>query len=192
MIAMAPRDEAMLVRMVRTALLHDDGPLAIRYPRGAAVGVQVPQDPAPIEIGRGETLVEGERVALVGYGTGVQIALDAAIILRERGTPATVCDACFAKPLDESLVRELAGEHELLVTVEENVLAGGFGSAVLELLSDADSLRHDGPRVLRLGLPDRYVTHGKPELLRAEVGLDPRTVADSVTAVLDPHALESA
>jgi 1-deoxy-D-xylulose-5-phosphate synthase len=190
-VAMAPRDEAMLVRMLRTALLHDDGPIALRYPRGAGVGVPLPQEPGPIEIGRGEVLAEGERVALVGYGTGVQIALDAGAILRERGATPTVCDARFSKPLDGALLRELAAEHELVVTVEEGVLAGGFGSAVLELLSDADILRH-GPRVLRLGLPDRYVTHGKPELLRAEVGLDPQSVADSVTAVLDPHALESA
>src|SRR5205823_6016173 len=146
---------AMLVSMLRTALLYDDGPVAIRYPRGAAVGVPVPSEPAPIEIGRAEILAEGERVALVGYGAGVQIALEAAALLGERGVAATVCDGRFSKPLDAAVLSELAAEHELLVTVEDGVLAGGFGSAVVELLADADALRHSGPRVLRLGLPDR-------------------------------------
>jgi 1-deoxy-D-xylulose-5-phosphate synthase len=97
----------------------------------------------------------------------------------------TVADARFAKPLDAELVEELAAEHELLVTVEENVLAGGFGSGVLEHLADRDRL--GGTRVLRVGLPDRYVTHGKPALLREEVGLTAGAVAERVAhAVLEP------
>ena len=155
--------------MLRTAIAHD-GPVAVRYPRGAAVGVPLPGRAAEIRIGTGEILAQGERVALVGYGTGVQIALDAAATLRERGVDPTVCDARFAKPLDRELLHSLAASHELLVTVEENVLAGGFGSAVLEQLSDSGTLS-GGPAVIRFGLPDRYVTHGKPDLLREEVGL---------------------
>ena len=179
---MAPRDEAMLVRMLRTALVHD-GPMALRYPRGEAEGVALPARPEPVDIGRGEVLREGERVALVGYGYGVPVALGAAELLEaEHGVEPTVADARFAKPLDAELMSELAAEHELIVTVEENVLAGGFGSAVLEELADRDALGE--ARVLRLGLPDRYVTHGKPALLREEVGLTPQAVAERVAETL--------
>ena len=185
-VLMAPRDEALLVHMLHTALRHDDGPVALRYPRGEAEGVPLPLKPERIEIGRGELLREGERVAFLGYGYGVSVALGAAELLAEgRGVDATVADARFAKPLDAELVERLAAEHDLLVTVEENVLSGGFGSAVLEHLADRDQL--GGTRVLRVGLPDAYVTHGKPALLRAEVGLTPEAVADRVAqAVLEP------
>ena len=147
--------------------------MALRYPRGAGVGVPLPERANEIRIGTGEILAQGERVALVGYGTGVQIALDAAAVLREQGIEPTVCDARFAKPLDRELLHSLAASHDLLVTVEENVLAGGFGSAVLEQLSDSGTLAA-GPAVIRFGLPDRYVTHGKPALLHEEVGLTGR------------------
>jgi 1-deoxy-D-xylulose-5-phosphate synthase len=186
MVLLAPRDEAMLVNMLHTALLHDDGPIALRYPRGEAEGVALPRRPEPIEIGRGETLTEGERVALLGYGYGVPVALGAAELLAaEHGVEPPVADARFAKPLDGDLIERLAAEHELIVTVEENVLAGGFGSAVVEYLADHDLL--GATRVLRVGLPDRYVTHGKPALLREEVGLTPAAVAERVAAaVLEP------
>ena len=186
MTLMAPRDEAMLVTMLRTALVHDDGPVAIRYPRGEAEGVPLPETPEPIEIGRGELLREGERVAFVGYGYGVPVALGAADLLAdEHGLEPTVADARFAKPLDGELLERLAAEHDVLVTVEENVLAGGFGAAVLEHLGDGDLL--GAVRVLRFGLPDRYVTHGKPALIREEVGLTPEAVAARVAeAVLEP------
>ncbi|HET8822085.1 MAG TPA: 1-deoxy-D-xylulose-5-phosphate synthase [Thermoleophilaceae bacterium] len=186
MVQMAPRDEAALVNMLHTALLYDDGPVALRYPRGEAEGVPLPARPEPIEIGRGELLREGDRVALLGYGYGVSVALGAADrLLEDHGLDVTVADARFAKPLDAALVERLAAEHELLVTVEENVLAGGFGSGVLEHLGDRDQL--GSTRVLRVGLPDRYVTHGKPALLREEVGLTPAAVADRVAqAVLEP------
>jgi 1-deoxy-D-xylulose-5-phosphate synthase len=179
MTLMAPRDEAMLVHMLRTALLHD-GPAAIRYPRGEAVGVELPASPEPLEIGTGEILREGERVAIVGYGTGVQKALGAADLLAEHGLDVTVADARFAKPLDAGLLAQLAAEHDLLVTVEEGVLMGGFGSAVLELGVAA--------RVLRVGLPDRYVTHGAPKLLHEEVGYTPERIAERIeSAVLEGH-----
>jgi 1-deoxy-D-xylulose-5-phosphate synthase len=186
MTLMAPRDEAMLVRMLRTALLHDDGPIALRYPRGEAVGVPLPGEPVPIEIGTGEILREGTRVAIVGYGTGVQKALEAADRLAEGGLDVTVADARFAKPLDRALLAQLAAEHELLVTVEEGVLQGGFGSAVWESLNDAGL---PVPRILRVGLPDRYVTHGKPALLHSEVGFTGPRIAERIESALrDPHA----
>jgi 1-deoxy-D-xylulose-5-phosphate synthase len=180
---MAPRDEAMLVHMLRTALVHD-GPIALRYPRGAAEGVALPKRPQEIPIGIGELLAEGERVALLGYGYGVQVALGAAKLLGEHDLTVTVADGRFAKPLDTELVRRLAREHELVVTIEENVLAGGFGSAVLEHLEDAFTDPGSRARVMRIGLPDRYVTHGKPALLREEVGFTGESVAERVLAAL--------
>jgi 1-deoxy-D-xylulose-5-phosphate synthase len=186
MVLMAPRDEAMLVHMLHTALDWDNGPIALRYPRGEAEGVPLPRRPEVVEIGRGEVLREGDRVALLGYGYGVALALGAADLLAdEHGVEPTVADAMFAKPLDGELIERLATEHDLLVTVEENVLAGGFGSAVLEEMAERDLL--GGTRVLRVGLPDRYVTHGKPALIREEVGLTPEALADRVAqAVLEP------
>jgi 1-deoxy-D-xylulose-5-phosphate synthase len=183
-VVMAPRDEAMLVHMLHTAIAHK-GPVALRYPRGAGEGAKLPARPQPIPIGRGEVLAEGERVALLGYGYGVAVALEAAQILAGHGLEATVADARFAKPIDGELAEQLARGHDLVVTIEENVLPGGFGSAVLEHLEDAFA---EGPRerarVLRVGLPNRYVTHGKPALLRAEAGLTGESVAERVLAAL--------
>jgi 1-deoxy-D-xylulose-5-phosphate synthase len=184
-VLMAPRDEAMLVHMVRTALAHDDGPIALRYPRGTAAGVPLPERPRELEVGRGEELQEGERVALLGYGFGVQVANDAAGVLDGHGLHPTVADGVFAKPLDAELVERLAADHDLVVTIEDNVLPGGFGAAVLEHLEDAFADRPERrARVLRVGLPDRYVTHGKPALLHEEVGLTGESVAERVTAAL--------
>ena len=183
-VVMAPRDEAMLVQMLRTAVDHC-GPVALRYPRGAAEGVELPAEPAAIPIGSGELLASGERVALLGYGYGVSVALEAAAILAEHGLAATVADARFAKPLDGELLERLALGHDLVVTIEENVLPGGFGSGVLEHLEDAFGERaEERARVLRVGLPDRYVTHGKPALLREEAGLTGAAVAERVLAAL--------
>ena len=125
-------------------------------------------------------------MALLGYGLGVQLALDAAELLERHHLDVTVADARFAKPLDAELAAQLVAEHDLVVTIEDNVLLGGFGSAVLEHLGDRDVL--GGTRVLRFGLPDRYVTHGKPALLREEIGLDPGQIAERVAeAVLEPR-----
>src|SRR5205085_4250454 len=164
------------------ALLYDDGPVALRYPRGEAEGVDLPDDPQPIEIGAGEILREGSRVALIGYGSGVQKALEAADILGD----VTVADARFAKPIDVELMASLAESHELLVTVEEGVLAGGFGSAVWEELNEAGL---GTTPIMRVGLPDRYVTHGKPALLHREVGFTGKQIAERVRAALGAEAL---
>ena len=182
-VVMAPRDEAELVHLVRTCLDHK-GPAAVRYPRGAAIGVPLPDRGQAIPIGTGETLRRGERVALLGYGFGVKVALDAANELAEHGISATVADARFAKPLDTELIAALAADHELLVTVEDNVVQGGFGSAVLEHLEDTHGSGTERARVLRVGLPDRYVTHGKPALLHEEVGLTGEVVCERVLSAL--------
>jgi 1-deoxy-D-xylulose-5-phosphate synthase len=192
-VVMAPRDEAMLVHMLHTALDHD-GPTALRYPRGEAVGVPLPDVPQLIPIGTGEILREAPdghgragRVALLGYGTGVGKALGAAALLELAGIQATVADARFAKPIDSGLVAQLAAEHELLVTIEEGVLGGGFGSAVWETLNEAGGAP---TRILRVGLPDRYVTHGAPKLLHEEIGYTAERIAERVRAAMDrPEAL---
>jgi len=190
-VLMAPRDEAMLVHMLHTALRYDDGPIALRYPRGEGVGVELPQQPELLEIGSGEILREGgaaappgSRVALLGYGTGVGKALEAATLLSEHGIEVTVADARFAKPLDAGLAAQLAAEHDLLVTVEEGVLAGGFGSAVWETLSDAGI----AVRIMRVGLPDRYVTHGAPKLLHQEVGFTGERIAERIMAAVSERS----
>jgi 1-deoxy-D-xylulose-5-phosphate synthase len=184
MTLMAPRDEAMLVHMLRTALRHE-GPVALRYPRGEAIGVPLPPVPREIPIGTGEILREGDgRVALLGYGSGVAKALEAADLLAAHGIVATVADARFAKPLDAPLIAQLQAEHELLVTVEEGVLAGGFGSAVWETLSDSGL----ASRILRVGLPDRYVTHGSPALLHEEVGFTGERIAERIAAAVGQGA----
>ncbi len=192
-VLMAPRDEAMLVHMLHTALCYDDGPVGLRYPRGEGTGVALPETPRAIAIGTGEILIDphspgasapvGARVALIGYGSGVGKAIDAAELLADEGIAVTVADARFAKPIDTGLMAQLAAEHDLLVTVEEGVLAGGFGSAVWEALSEAGTAP---PRILRVGLPDRYVTHGKPALLHEEVGFTAERIAERVrTAIAD-------
>jgi len=189
-VLMAPRDEAMLVHMLRTALEYDDGPIALRYPRGEGMGTPLPAQAKPIALGTGEILCEGEltvasahpgrRVALIGYGTGVGKALAAAEELKRHDIAVTVADARFAKPIDAGLMAQLAAEHDLLVTIEEGVLAGGFGSAVWETLNETGAT----PRILRVGLPDRYVTHGKPALLHEEVGFTGERIAERVAAAI--------
>ncbi|HLM49825.1 MAG TPA: 1-deoxy-D-xylulose-5-phosphate synthase [Solirubrobacteraceae bacterium] len=179
-VLMAPRDEAMLEHMLHTALHHDDGPVGLRYPRGAGLGVPRPERAETLEIGTGKLLREGSRVAILGYGSGVAKGLEAADILAGRGMDVTVADARFAKPIDAGLAAQLAAEHELVVTVEEGVLAGGFGTAVWETLSEGGLI----PRILRVGLPDRYVTHGKPALLHEEVGFTGARIAERIEAAV--------
>ena len=142
-VLMAPRDEAQLVHLLHTALRYDDGPIALRYPRGEAIGAEVPQRPKRIAIGTGEIVREdaGASVAILGYGSGVDKGLQAADLLAARGIATTVADARFAKPIDAGLAAQLAAEHELLVTVEEGVLSGGFGTAVWETLNESGAPR---------------------------------------------------
>jgi 1-deoxy-D-xylulose-5-phosphate synthase len=210
-VLMAPRDEAMLVHMLRTALVYDDGPIALRYPRGEGTGVALPEQPKAIAIGTGEILIAphppgasaraggtaadpslravcpGGRVALIGYGSGVGKALQAADELSKHEIAVTVADARFAKPIDAGLMAQLAAEHDLLVTVEEGVLAGGFGTAVWETLNETGLMgptHPGGTRIMRVGLPDRYVTHGKPALLHEEVGFTGRQIAERIRAAV--------
>lgn len=187
MTLMAPKDEAELVNMLRTALAWDSGPIALRYPRGAAFGVELPVSPELLEIGKAELLSNGDRVALIGYGDCVQICIDAAAELKKRAdiTP-TVVNARFAKPLDSELIGILAKEHELIATVEDNALAGGFGSAVLEELN----LQGSSTPVRRFGIPDRYITHGKTDILRSQIGLTAQDIAKSVVEQIETGTVQ--
>jgi len=175
MVVMAPKDEPELQRMMATAARHP-GPISVRYPRGGGPGHALVEDPEPVPIGVGETLREGNDVALVGFGYGVTPALPAAEALAAEGIEATVINARFAKPLDSELILEAARRCGRVVTIEDGVRMGGFGSAVLEMLQDHGC----HVPVLRLGIPDRFIEHGKREKLLEILGLDGPGVAKSV------------
>jgi 1-deoxy-D-xylulose-5-phosphate synthase len=180
MTLMAPKDEAELCCMLATALTLD-GPAALRYPRGAGPGVVPPAEPALLAIGQAEVLRQGDDVALVAVGHMVGIAEQAAAHLAAAGIAATVVNARFIKPLDEALLLALGERIGRIVTIEEGVLAGGFGSAVCELYQRAGLT---GVRVRMLGLPDAFIEHGSVAELREQVGLTPRHVADAARALL--------
>ncbi|MEZ5305972.1 MAG: 1-deoxy-D-xylulose-5-phosphate synthase [Pyrinomonadaceae bacterium] len=166
---MAPKDEAELRDMLHTAIEHP-GPAAIRYPRGEGVGVDIERAPELLEIGKSETLREGEDLAIIAYGSMVMPALEAAERLAKEGIEAKVVNARFVKPLDEGMVIDCAKTFPLIITVEEAYLAGGFGSAVLETLEREGLL--ESTHVSRMGVPDEIVTHGDPSKLLGEYGLD--------------------
>ncbi|MGI8917570.1 MAG: 1-deoxy-D-xylulose-5-phosphate synthase [Pyrinomonadaceae bacterium] len=168
-IVMAPKDEGEMRDMMLTMLEHN-GPAAMRYPRGNGVGADIERKPEILEVGKAEILRDGGEVAILGYGSMVHASLHAAENLAKEGIETTVVNARFVKPLDSSLLLALARTKRLLVTVEEAYLAGGFGSAILELLEE-NGLQ-DKVRVVRMGIPDRLVTHGDPKLLLAKYGLD--------------------
>lgn len=175
MTVMAPKDENELRRMLITALSLD-GPAALRYPRGTAAGVPLTDDVQPLPLGKGEILREGGDVCFLAVGSMTANALQAAELLAADGIAAEVVNMRFVKPLDRELLLEAAGHVKLLVTVEENVLAGGFGSAVLECLADGGRT----VPLVRLGIPDRFVPQGGRSLLWEECGLLPYQMAARV------------
>jgi 1-deoxy-D-xylulose-5-phosphate synthase len=182
---MAAADEAELARMVATAAAHDAGPIALRYPRGEGFGVEIPRNPAPLEIGRGRIMREGERLAILSLGGRLPEALLAAGTLEaEDGTGVTVADARFAKPLDRDLILRLAREHEVLLTVEEGA-RGGFGAHVLHLLSEEGALDR-GLRVRTLTLPDRFIDQDAPARMYDEAGLNAPQIVETARRLLGP------
>jgi 1-deoxy-D-xylulose-5-phosphate synthase len=190
MTVMAASDEAELVHMVATAAAHDSGPIALRYPRGEGVGVDLPKQGEVLPIGKGRVVREGSRIAILSLGTRLQEALKAADELAARGLSTTVADARFAKPLDRELILRLAATHKLLITIEEGA-AGGFGAHVLTLLSDAGALEH-GLKVRTMTLPDKFQDHDKPERMYAAAGLDAKgIVAKAIAALGDVEHLVS-
>lgn len=184
MVVMAPSDEAELMHMVATAAAIDDRPSCFRFPRGNGIGTVLPPNNKGIalEIGKGRILMEGNRVAIMGYGSIVQQCAEAASMLRTQDISVTVADARFCKPLDTNLIRQLAKEHEILITVEEGSI-GGFGSHVSHFLSSTGIL--DGPLKLRaMVLPDRYIDHGSPQDQIQEAGLSSNHITATVLSML--------
>jgi 1-deoxy-D-xylulose-5-phosphate synthase len=183
-VLMAPKDEAEMRDMLLTAIEHP-GPAALRYPRGNGVGVDISETPKQIEIGKGEILRDGiGEVAIIGYGSMVYPAIEAAERLEKDDlVEATVVNARFVKPLDEELIVDLAQNNSIILTVEEAYLAGGFGSAVMELL-EAHGLA-DKVKVIRMGVSDRIITHGDPKGLLAEHGLNADGIYAKVKSALE-------
>jgi 1-deoxy-D-xylulose-5-phosphate synthase len=182
LVVMAPKDEGEMRDMLLTMVQHE-GPAAMRYPRGNGVGADIEREPQILEIGKGEILRDGGEIAIVAYGSMVHPSLQAATNLAKENIDVTVVNARFVKPMDASLLLALAKTKRLIVTVEEAYLAGGFGSAVLELLEE-NGLQ-DQVRVVRMGIPDRLVTHGDPKLLLAKYGLDADGIYNRVKESVD-------
>ena len=181
-VVMAAADEVELMHMVATAAAIVDGPSAFRYPRGEGTGVPLPKRGTPLEIGKGRVLREGSAVALLSLGARLVECLEAADQLARFGLPATVADARFAKPLDMNLLRNLALNHEVLVTIEEGS-TGGFGARVLHALA-REGLLDRGLKVRMLTLPDRFIEQNKPKTMYAEAGLDASGIVAAVFAAL--------
>jgi 1-deoxy-D-xylulose-5-phosphate synthase len=180
MVLMAPRDPQELAEMVRFAMAYDKGPIAVRYPRGSAEG-SLPEERTPLELGKAEILMSGKDVALIGYGSMVSLCFQAGKELKSQGVSATVVNARFAKPLDQKTLTDVALRCKAVVTVEEHVLAGGFGEGVIRTLREADALPE---RIATLGLPDRFLEHGSQEELRKEAGLTVTNILQTVESLL--------
>lgn len=176
MTVMAPKDESELRDMLYTAIEHCDGPVAIRYPRGNALGVPLKEGFEKIEKGKSETLIEGEDVAFLALGSMVEYSVKAAEMLKEEGISAEVVNMRFAKPLDENKLDEIAAKFTKIITLEENSLNGGFGSGILEYLADKN-YKND---VLRIGLPDKFIDHGTQAELHEQLGIDPNGIKEKV------------
>jgi 1-deoxy-D-xylulose-5-phosphate synthase len=187
MVVMAPKDEDELRHMLYTATEHP-GPVALRYPRGRGVGVPLASTLKKIPLGKGEVLREGDDLLILAIGASVHPSLEAAAKLEERGFKATVINARFVKPLDEALILSQAARCGRVLTVEENVIHGGFGSAVLELLADRGLL---GVPVKRLAVPDMFMEHGAPKLLRQKYGLDAAGILEGALEFLGQPAQAS-
>ncbi|WP_158808724.1 1-deoxy-D-xylulose-5-phosphate synthase [Beijerinckia sp. L45] len=186
MVVMAAANEAELVHMVATAVAYDDGPIAFRYPRGEGIGMTMPERGEILPIGKGRIVREGKQVAILSFGTRLAEALIAAEDLATYGVSTTVADARFAKPLDMDLIRKLAAEHEVLITIEEGSV-GGFGSFVMQALSDEgvfDGTGHNALKFRSMVLPDTFIDHDKPEKLYAQAGLDAKGIVVKVLETL--------
>ena len=185
-VVMAAADEAELVHMVHTAAKIDDRPSAFRYPRGEGAGVPLPEHPKMLEIGKGRIVREGTTIAILSLGGRLQEALSAADELETRGLSTTVADARFAKPLDEDLIRLLAREHEVLITIEEGSI-GGFGAHVMQFLAMAGFM-DAGLKIRPMLLPDRFVAHGTPAGMYEDAGLTASHIVDMALSALGSNS----
>jgi 1-deoxy-D-xylulose-5-phosphate synthase len=182
MVLMAASDEVELANMVATAVEYNDGPIAFRYPRGEATGIDIPPKPEILEIGKGRVLREGSQIALLSYGTRLNEALGAAKELEALGLSTTVADARFAKPLDKKLILQLADEHEVLITIEEGSI-GGFGSFVLHELAKEGRL-DEGLKIRSMHLPDEFIDHDTPDKMYEKAKLDSKAIVRTVFETL--------
>jgi len=185
-VVMAAADEAELVHMVATAAAIDDRPSAFRFPRGEGIGVALPERGTVLELGRGRVMREGTKVALLSFGARLGECLKAADELAARGLSTTVADARFCKPLDEALVRRLAAEHEVLITIEEGAI-GGFAAHVLQFLALSGML-DAGLKIRPMTLPDKFIDHDNPTVQYDEAGLDAKHIVATALAALGQHA----
>ena len=182
MVVMAAADEAELMHMVATAVAHDDGPIAFRYPRGEGVGVELPERGEVLEIGKGRMIQEGKRVALLSFGTRLEEVRKAAESLAARGITPTIADARFAKPLDQEMILGLAADHEALITIEEGAI-GGFGSHVAQLLAE-NGVFDNGLKYRSMVLPDTFIDHASPEDMYADAAMNAEHIEAKVLDTL--------
>ncbi|MDA9980163.1 1-deoxy-D-xylulose-5-phosphate synthase [Yoonia sp.] len=187
-VVMAAADEAELVRMVATAAAYDDGPIAFRFPRGEGVGVEMPENPELLEIGKGRMIREGSQVAILSFGTRLQEVTAACEALAAKGIKPTVADARFAKPLDRDMILRLAADHDALITVEEGAV-GGFGSHVAQLLADEGVFDH-GLKFRSMVLPDTFIDQASPKAMYDMAGMNAEHIEAKVLEVLGVATLE--
>lgn len=180
MVIMAPKDEAELRNMIFTAVEHCRGPVAVRYPRGSALGVKLEPGFSKIEIGKAEKILDGDDIAILAVGSMVDYAEKAIPLLKEQGYNAELFNMRFIKPLDEQLLEQIAAKHEKIVTIEENNLPGGFGSAVIEFFADRN-YKND---ILRIGIPDNFIDHGTQAELHKQISIDPAGIVSQISAFL--------
>ncbi|MDE1915646.1 MAG: 1-deoxy-D-xylulose-5-phosphate synthase [Sphingomonadales bacterium] len=183
MVVMAAADEAELAHMTATAVAHDSGPIAFRYPRGNGVGVPLPETPTPLEIGKGRIVHGGSgKIAILSLGTRLAEALKASDTLEAKGLPTTVADLRFVKPLDDDLIRRLIKTHEVVITIEEGAI-GGLGAHVLTMASD-EGLTDNGLKIRTMRLPDTFQDHDSPDKQYDEAGLNAPHIVDTVLKAL--------
>jgi len=180
MVIMAPKDEAELRNMIFTAVEHCRGPVAVRYPRGSALGVKLEPGFSKIEIGKAEKILDGDDIAILAVGSMVDYSEKAIPLLKEQGYNAELFNMRFIKPLDEQLLEQIAAKHEKIVTIEENNLPGGFGSAVIEFFADRN-YKND---ILRIGIPDNFIDHGTQAELHKQISIDPDGIVSQISAFL--------
>ena len=182
MMVMAPADEAELKHMVATAAAYDAGPCAFRYPRGEGVGVEMPEEGQVLEIGKGRMIKQGDKVAILSFGTRLKESLLAAEELEAKGISTSVADARFCKPLDEELIENLAARHDVLITVEEGAI-GGFGSHVMQFLA-MNGLLDDGLKIRPLCMQDIFIDQQKIEDMYEQAGLNRRQIVEAALSAL--------
>ena len=188
-VVMAAADEAELKHMVATAVAHDSGPIAFRFPRGEGTGVEMPERGEVLPIGKGRMIAEGKGVAILSFGTRLSEVMTAREALMARGITPTVADARFAKPLDRELILKLAADHDTLITIEEGAV-GGFGSHVAQLLAD-EGVFDRGLRFRSMVLPDRFVDHDSPVAMYDTSALTAPHITRKVLEVLGIDDLDS-